>query len=299
MEKTEQIAGQLFAFLDEKETPYLNKMERIVITIHLFGICTMKQLETVTGWSRRQIQDALNRLRSRGAMVGATTDLQKQKEKEEKDKWLRFWRLPDQTYAYALGKYGLEWAVSLRKESMGSGYTKKKPHAQGHAAHFLGFNNILCRLLDAGIPIEEWMVGKEVMSYLFYEFKERQTIKGGGIETKKIKFLPFRPDGLLRVHDHVFFLEYDTGSESNTKLKERLDRYFIGYSKLKPHTHHTVIWVTVSERRKKRIEEAGAAVYETYKNEFGETPTPQMCAFVEGEETEFFQLKRPPFFFIQ
>jgi hypothetical protein len=269
----------IFTWLDEKETPHMNTTERMMVTLYVFGIATIPQLERITGWPKPKVMAALNRIRRQG------------KTKQEKDEWLIYWIPgPGKPYIYTLGQKAIEHACALRKEQLGNGKKKKRPHKKGHAGHFLGFNEILCRMIDGGIQIDEFMAGKEVMSWIYHQLIDRKYIRDEDrVEVDRPDYLPVKPDGLVEMGGRQFFLEYDTGNESSTKLQERLERYIDFYPRLKEKDKDfpVTLWITVTPKRRATIERAGNEVLEKWPDEWNRPPIPTMYALVEGEEVDF------------
>src|SRR5690606_19446844 len=99
--------NMIFHYLDEEMTPYLNKMERLTIVIHLLGFATKKQLVTITGWKEERIADTLQQIRKQG------------KSDAQKDKWLKIWKVSaiGATNIYSLGINSVNLAADLRKEN--------------------------------------------------------------------------------------------------------------------------------------------------------------------------------------
>jgi hypothetical protein len=263
-----------FIFLDEKQTPHMDSWERLLTLIYLMGITTTKQLEIVTGWKTQQVRDRLVAIRKKG-------------------NYLETWRsAPRKPFYYTLKSDGIEYACAIRRETFQFGNKKKKAHRKGQAGHFIGFNNILCRLIENQVDFSDFMFGKEVLKHLRFVFK-----KVAVDETNRIKSeyprLPFRPDGLVTINEKSFYLEYDTGSEAIGQLIDRIENYVEGYQDIQEKDRLPVVWITVGEARKKKIEAAGKEIKEKYPKR----KLPIMIAFVEAEEVDFFsgKVKAIPF----
>jgi hypothetical protein len=190
----------IFNWLNEERTPYLNKTERMMGVLHSLAISNRQQLHTVTNWTNCQIEGALKRIRKQG------------KSKEERDKWLLYWKpTPRGSHVYTLAEKSIEHVRNLKDEYVGN-QLKIKP-LKGQVAHFLGLNEILCRVLQANCIIETWLSTKEVMSYLYYALKPERS--------------PLNPDALIKVKGgREYFIEYDTGTESITRIEEKVHRYY-------------------------------------------------------------------------
>ncbi|WP_124728837.1 replication-relaxation family protein [Staphylospora marina] len=271
--------GRIFPWLDEKETPHLTQMERIMITIYMFGVVTIPQLMVITGWPKSKVMAALNRIRRQG------------KTPEGKNDWLIYWVPgPGKPYIYTLGQKSIEHVCAIRKEQIGNGKRKKRPHKKGHMWHFLGFNEIICRLLGGGVPVDEFMVGKEVMSWIYHKLIQRKYIRDEErVEVDRPDFLPVKPDGLVEVNGEEYFLEYDTGSEPALKLRERLERYIDFYPMLKDRHKGfpTTLWITVTPNRRATIERVAQQINEKWSDVWSRPTFPKMYTLVEGEEVDF------------
>jgi hypothetical protein len=173
----------------------------------------------------------------------------------------------------------------IRNETFSKFKYKETPKRQ--MRHFYGLNEVLCRLRRKGIIETDWLCGKEVGQEISYQWNRR--FKGDAF--------PCKPDAMLKLGDYEFFIEFDTGTESPTRLKSRMMNYFrlyllwakAGLPPLPP----SVLWVTVSETHKNKIAEIGK---QTRRDFLEDNPNeaslvmrtaPIMYAFVEGEDTAF------------
>jgi len=108
---------------------------------------------------------------------------------------------------------------------------------------------------------------------------------------------------LILDDQHQFFIEYDTGSESPARLRQRFANCLRLYQALDEVKANKimlpVVWVTIRDSRKKRIEEIAQEVLEDYKQDHKEENiiVPPSVCFVEGEDTKFFagQIDPKPF----
>lgn len=262
-------------YLDEKETPHLTRQDRLIILIYLLGITNKRQIQTITNWTPTQIKDTIYRIRYN------------EKKAAEKGDWLISWKVNPTQQLYRLGQKGIEHAIALRDERIGRGQKKKRPHQAGHWAHFLGLNDILCRLIQSNINFQEFLTGKEVLSYLYREHRNLAFNKWDKLEAE-LTNLPFRPDGMVTIEDQSYFLEYDTGSETTTRLTTKLENYVTGATNANKPIF-PVVWVCRTERRKGVIERVAARYREKVEeNGLHGIKFPAMYCFVEGQEVEFF-----------
>lgn len=250
----------LVKWLDESQTPGFNKRDRLMGVIQSLGIAGRTQLITVTQWTEMEVDGAIQRIRKMGST------------KEERDKWLRYWRpLPRGPYAYALGEKGLLYVRELLNDD--KPFDVYSP--RGQARHFMGVNEILCRVIRAGYPVETWLSQKEAMSFLYYQLLPNKS--------------PVRPDGLIKVFGQkAFFLEFDTGTEVGVKLVDKFHKYLM-LASLAPI--HPVVWVTISETRRQFIQRKAMEALATFKIKYPQATMPArnpiMYAFLEGQETDF------------
>jgi len=261
----------IFALLDEEQTPDLSNQDRMIGVLFKLGIATREQLVTITGWTTTQVKGALNRIRR----LGST--------EKEKDEWVMIWTpKKHQESVYSLGPKGIEYACGLLDEEVGN----RRP-LTGQIAHFLGINEILCRLIRAGRRPDVWFGTKETASYLYHELTQREFEWDRGerryvavkLKTPKLKIIP---DAMVQIGDSAYFLEYDTGTENGHKVKAKFQKYF--QLRVELGTIPPVIWVTVTETRKNFL----LRMWKEAMSEFPENMRfPEMHMFTAGEETAF------------
>lgn len=272
--------GMIFDWIDEETTPDLLLTDRAILLVFTLGITRKDQLFTITNWSKNQLDGALKRIRNLG------------KTKEEKDAWLRVWRTGiKKPYVYSLGKKGNEHARLIREEPTNNGSIQPLKKAQ--ISHFLGINDILCRLLQAGLPVDDWMASKEVQSVLYHEGLRRQYTDNGVKKVEKRAYV--RPDGWLKIGGKEYFVEYDNATKTPTKLKEQL-KHYLDYSYQTEAEGTPVLWVVPNEKRKELIERLGKEVLHEV-DQYQEIVVPTSICFVAGEEVEYFKgnVQRKPF----
>jgi hypothetical protein len=154
----------------------------------------------------------------------------------------------------------------------------------------VGANEILCRLRRDGVMETEWLSSKETEHELFYHWKR----------LKSKDKLPYKPDATLELAgEYRFFIEYDTGSENDVRLRSRFYNCLRLYNDLanlqKPPDLPAVVWVTTRHSRKEKIERLAKQVLEEYRADNAGRPVrfPESFCFTEGQDTQFFtgQLK--------
>ena len=303
----------------------LARYERLIALLYDLGVATLDQLLVLTGWTRAQINHALNDIRNmvptperlkydqqilKQAKAGEITmdklDLLKLeasiKDKKAalnkaREEWLVTYQAEKNGKAfYTLGSKGTQYATLMREEP----FKKWKMAPKQQTNHYYGVNQILVRLRRMGILEKDWLCGRETERELYYYFNRYK--KKNGLSSKTTLY--FRPDACLILDDHhSFFIEYDTGSESPARLRQRFANCLRLYQALDEVKANKImlpiVWVTVRESRKKRIEEVAQEVLQDYKQDHdGENiiVPPSVC-FVEGEDTKFFagQIDPKPF----
>lgn len=309
-------------WIDENETPNLVSADRLIALIYDLGITTKEQLVTLTGWPEQRVVSAIKAIRNKVRMperLKLDQRLLRRVESEEikmdesdyaklqasvadrlyklesqRDKWLVIYR-PDRNREsyYTLGAIGVEYACAMHEEP--SSRWKIKPKNQMN--HFVGVNEILCRLRRIGIQEEEWFGGKETAQELYYHFERfKRKHKSARKDT-----LYWRPDAYLRLpNGEDYFLEFDTGHERSSRLRKRFTNCLKLYhaladvdASLQPPT----VWVVRSKQRKETIERIGKEVLEDWRVDnpsFDIERLPSALCLIEGQDTDFFLGKFEP-----
>lgn len=246
----------IFDTIDESVTPHLSVTDRMCLILFDLGITTRDQIKTITGWSDNRINDSIRRLRAKGG-----------------EKWIRSWQPKKRgPHVYALGQEGVKYARELRGETNDN----RSPSA-AHVWHYLGVNQILVRLLEAGLEVRQWLSGKESASWLYHQLLTRES--GEPTPPK----LPLRPDAMVAVGDRWWMLEYDTGTETPMRLSEKFSRY-LDLTLILEMEEMPLLFVTVSERRAQTSEWAFQRAFSSHPLR----PTWDKIFFlVEGQEPEF------------
>lgn len=271
-------------YLDEQETPHLTKKDRLILLIYLLGITTCEQLQIISGWTKTQVQDTLQHIRKQ------------EKTEKKRDEWLMFWQARRKgKMLYRLGQLGIEHALALRDENPGQGKRKKRPHKKGQWAHFLAVNDVLCRLIQHNINFLDFYTGKEVLSYINRETRVLEYNKNNLLQPEKRTHLPFRPDGMVMLNEtEAYYLEADTGTESQTRWVSKLENYVTGYTNAKNNGQsdilHPVLCIVPTKRRKQTLIKWSNAYYTRYIESglLADVGYPTMYCFVAGEEIDFF-----------
>jgi hypothetical protein len=302
----------------------LTNWEKLISLLYDLGIATIEQIEVLTGWDRFRINAAIKDIRNRvpiparlqhdrkilrqakrGQIQMTAEDRSKleavikdrqDKIEREREKWIiAYLSGKNGIKYYTLGSEGIKYACSMRQEP----FQKWKITPRTQANHFSGINDILVRIRKAGIKEQEWLCGRETEQELYYYFNRYKKKSKLPAKTR----LYCRPDAYLKLEEGFhFFVEYDAGTESVAKLKKRFENYLKLYQALAEvdaSMMPAVIWVTVSESRKKRIEEIAKEVQRDFLSDHAgeKVIVPVSVCFVAGNETKFFagQLDPVPF----
>jgi Replication-relaxation len=262
----------IFDWLDEEQTPEISKTDRMALILYDLGISDKAQIMRVTGWSKNQIDGAIQRLRKLSESEGGTPD-----------DWVRFWQhrkgMPS---VYSLGVRGIQHVRAIRGE-----YTKYRAvPLRGHVYHFMGLNDILVRLLDSGLEINTWLSSKEAASWLWHELVRRE-FKDGEMKVQP-ENLPLRPDAMFQIGndpDDIFFVEYDCGTESLIRLEQKFHRYFDLGVMLDDATMKPLLFVTTTEKRREAAKRAYDRAVARYPDKaWGAVVWKEIYICVAGEE---------------
>jgi Replication-relaxation len=254
------------------ESPELLESQRLMGVMFDLGICTKEHLAKVLDKPLKNITWNIDDIRQKA-----------KKNKENPDDWIKFWKKnKGGVNVFTLGKKGIALVCEILEQEVGN----RKP-LHGQVAHFVGINDILIRLIDAGRRPYLWYSQKEVSSYLHHKFGIKEFVYGvGGITDVKYKRgrVPLEADGMFQMtkDSRPAFLEYDTGSQVSHIIESKFDRYFQIMPKLPPFS---VIFVT---KRKGRVETIANAYRTVYREIYeGNLPPYPAYVFVEGTETPF------------
>lgn len=238
--------------IDEKSTPSLSVVDRMILLLFDLGITNKRQIETISGWSENRINDSIKRIRQKG------------------EGWLNSWQpRRGHPHCYALGKEGFKHARELRGE-----YSNGKhdgPPRGGQTWHFLGLNNILCRCIEAGLEVEQWLSGREAASWIFYQ------LSTGGDSNQKA---PIKPDAMMAVSGQWYLIEYDTGTETTVRLSEKFAKYLTLSRILGADL--PLLFITVSEKRVHTAEWTFRRALENNSAKWD-----KVFFMVEGQEVDF------------
>lgn len=246
-----------------------SKTDRLMGVIYSLRITDRRTLQIVTGWNEMQIHGGLQRIRNMGG-------------RNEKDKWLRAWQPTHRSnYVYTLGEKGIQHVRAIKDNALG--YEEQELAIRGQITHFMGTNQILVRVIEAGLPFQNWYSSKDTMSYLHYQIRPFNS--------------PVNPDALLKLEHGDYFLEFDTGTENGGKIENKIHRYMmlaVMVGEMPP-----IVWVTRKQSRVGLISRNAHGAVNTYLTKMAKeikkrnlperlpAIMPKMYVFFEGEEIDF------------
>jgi DNA-binding PadR family transcriptional regulator len=219
-----KVQKKRFATSQVKD-PYLIHLER-------YRFLTAEQLRRLLNHSPKSLPRVLALLRDLVAdkLVVVTVRPTKKRTTEN------IYALRTQGRRYLEDDLGIEVKKSYEPEQFDA-------LGSGHIDHVVGLNDFLISALDvtkvdSSWTVERWvhdfeMQGKEIR----YEAKERVTLwKGAEKEIReRTKIEWINPDGLLvfkqtlatgGVRRYRYFVEHDTGTESESKMKQKINSYY-------------------------------------------------------------------------
>lgn len=188
---------------------------------------------------------------------------------------------------YQLGPAGWKWVMELIQDDR-----KYKERSDAQKRHYRGMTDILVRLVKK--------LGYEQLDEVRYyntreageQFRSPWNVIHYHLEPKEkwelTKDLP-EPDLLVGVGKIEAWTEYDTGTESPDKIRDKVRRYFRAYKQLgeKSRSRKEIIWVAPTQSRVKSLKSWFEMVSEEPEFKEMELP-PKMYFFVEGEEISYF-----------
>lgn len=251
----------VFEWIDH---PSFRRDEQLMAVLFDLGMATRKQLATVTGWSENEVEWSLKRIRKWGDT------------KEKKDEWIRSYRLPlrqNRIAVYTLGRRGIRYVSDM----MNQGKLRRRESPRGQIAHFLGLNDVLCRLVEAGADRNEikWLSTLKSIDFLAFVY-----------ETNGLPFdqaNSIRPDARLLIASRSYWIEYDNATEGPRQLEKKLHEYVTtlrhpekGWLDRAP-----IVWVTINEQRRDYLQK----LWNATSRRFDEVP--EMKFFIQGDEVDF------------
>lgn len=197
---------------DEERFPHYKKTERLMGVLYHAGIADRDTLSFFTGWKADNTAWIIQEIR-------------KQASPEERDKWIYIQKQSKNgRNFYSLGTKGFAYVCEMLGETVGK---RKPPSAQ--VDHFMGTNQILVRLLEAGVqPV--WYSTREATSWLYQNLKSRtihyDSANDRYVVSSNRSPYTLNPDAMVQLPDgRSYILEYETGSTHGAKAVGK----FLGY----------------------------------------------------------------------
>jgi len=244
--------------------PSFGADEQLMAVLYDMGIATKRQLLIVTGWTENQLKWYLQRIRKR----------ETEEQKYLNSYPLRFKYMGD-TRGYSLNKAGIRYVREMMQSD--NMYVKEAPVAQ--IRHYLGINEILIRLIEAGVQREDivWLSTAEATDYLSRLLEAH----GEKIDRRRL----IRPDARAVINKTAFWIEFDNSTERTRKLEGKFHEYVQALTLVR--NQDPVVWVAVNRNRKEYLANQWEAVKKV--NYEGRVDIPEMYFFVEGEELSFLE----------
>lgn len=242
--------------------PAFRRDEQLLAVLYELGMATRKQISVISGWTEEQIEWSIKRIRKWG------------KTKEERDEWIKCHRLPlkyNRIGVFTLGRRGIQYVADMMNQK-----PRRKEAAKGQIFHYLGLNNILCRLVEAGAERSEitWLSTLEALDFLGFLY-----------ESKGIEFNPadsIRPDARLKIGGRYFWIEFDNDTEGPRQLEKKFHEYTTTLVQSDQLIDSApIVWVTLSPARRDYLEKLWIATRRRFDR------FPEMKFFVQGDETDF------------
>lgn len=214
----------LLDWIDEERFASLKKSDRLLGVLYHAGIADLDTLATLTGWGKDNVATVIWNTRRR-FVPSIQSKEERRRNREERDKWIYIQKQSKNgRNFYSLGPKGFAYVCEMLGESVGK---RKPPSAQ--VDHFMGTNQILVRLLEAGVrPV--WYSTREATSWLFHNVKSRtihyDSVNDRYVVSSKRSPYTLNPDAMVQLPDgRSYILEYETGSTHGAKAEGK----FLGY----------------------------------------------------------------------
>lgn len=248
----------MFEWIDH---PSFRRDEQLLAVLYEMGMATRKQLAIISGWTEDQVEWSIKRIRKWG------------KTKEDKDQWIRSYRLPlrqNRIAVYTLGKQGLQYVAAMQEQKL-----RRREAPRGQIAHFLGVNDILCRLLEAGADRNEirWLSTMKSIDFLTMLYESQGLEYDGSI----------RPDARLYIGNQAYWIEFDNATEGPRQLEKKLHQYVttLYHPEKGCLDRAPVIWITINQQRRDYLQK----LWNATSRRFDEVP--EMKFFIQGDEVDF------------
>lgn len=256
----------------------LNPQQVLLLSLLDHVVLSPRQFCILANWKISKLRVVVHRIRQ-----GAS--------KEDQEKWVRCdpTRFQRDRFYYSLGSEGLRYCGRLLNKRFP--ITSKVDESIAQNAHYLGLNEILVRMVEAGMDRQKiiWLATNAASDYLYRIYKMREP----QVDQKEL----IRPDARLVYGNKAWWIEYDNATEGPMELETKLINYVEILGSLhqswvdpngkerRPLDSSSVIWVAKSAQRKKYIESIWKGLMSVY---FAGQWVPEMHFFAPTEDTKFF-----------
>lgn len=185
--------------LDEEMRP----QDQLLLSLYDHGAFSPRQFCLLADWPLGRLRSVIYRIR-RGS--------------SDKNEWIQtgttqFQR--DRSY-YCLGIEGLRYCGRKVRERI---HRRQVKDPTARNTHLLGLNEILVRLIGAGLDRERtiWLATRQAADYLY----RMRRMQEPSIERRGL----IQPDAFLRTDTHSYWIEYDAATEGVAAIEEKMERY--------------------------------------------------------------------------
>lgn len=265
-------AEQLASLLDLKES----SVQKKVFLIRKKGVSPQEELKV------KRLKREIDKYRANLGEADAETRSEYQrlcvKHDQQKNEWIKIDTLAESGKSvYRLGIQGLNYVYEFMQRSQ-----RPQELGEGQLSHHVGLLDIFIRLIQRyGKDGFQWFSTWESTDFLFrnLELLYRDQWKRDPQRARNERREVIRPDARLFSKSKAFWIENDNGSEWTRQLEDKMKEYVATLARIE--NQDPIVWVTVNEFRKKKLEQIWEYVRQDYKN------PPKMYFFKAGEETDF------------
>lgn len=254
--------------------PELSPQDSLLLSLMDHSVLSSRQFCILADWKISKLRVTVHRIRQNAS--------------EKKDQWIRCESTQyelDRNY-YMLGSEGLKYCGRLVNRRLDSRQIKE---AMAQNTHLLGLNEILVRLVEAGVNRREivWLATREATDFLYRLLRLKKEI-----DRRQV----LRPDGRVIINNRSFWVEYDNVSEGPFEIEKKLVEYIDTLDELRqewidpkgqrrpPIDICPVLWVARDEKRRLYLENIWKSLVQLrYMGQW----VPEMHFFAPGQETMF------------
>lgn len=265
-------ADQLASLLKIKES----SVQKKVFLIRKKGVPPQEALKLKR--LKKEIDEARANRREAAAEIREEYQRLCVKHEQQKDEWIKIDTLAGSGKSvYRLGIQGFTYVYQVMHRT-----NKPQELGEGQISHHVGLLEIFIRLVRRYRTEEiQWFGTWEATDFLFrnlehlYRHEWEKDPQRARNERKEV----IRPDARFFSGPNACWIEYDNGTEWTRQLEDKMKEYVATLARIE--NQDPIVWVTVNEFRKKKLEQIWEYVRQDYKN------PPKMYFFKTGEETDF------------